>query len=156
MPAEALQWIRDVLTERNIPFSVCGGLAAIGYGSERALHDIDLFVPGKHFQEVVAAGKEYVSKPARHYEGEGWSLEYIQFLYAGTKIEVGNAQGAKIWDVSKRKWVDLPVDFNRTSIVEVLGVPVPLMDAESLVAYKEILGREVDHADVTAILGAKS
>lgn len=40
----AAQWIVGLLRDRSIPFLICGGLAAKGYGSERELNDIDLFV----------------------------------------------------------------------------------------------------------------
>jgi hypothetical protein len=52
----AAQWIVELLRDRNIPFLICGGLAAKGYGSERDLNDIDLFVPGEDFSAVVQAG----------------------------------------------------------------------------------------------------
>ena len=52
----AAQWIVGLLRDRNIPFLICGGLAAKGYGSERDLNDIDLFVSGEHFSSVVQAG----------------------------------------------------------------------------------------------------
>jgi len=34
----AAQWIVELLGDRNIPFLICGGLAAKGYGSERDLN----------------------------------------------------------------------------------------------------------------------
>ena len=79
----AAQWIVGLLRDRNIPFLICGGLAARGYGSERDLHDIDLFVPGEHFLSVVQAGQAFVSKAAAHRQEEGWDLTYVQFKYEG-------------------------------------------------------------------------
>ncbi|ADP96744.1 hypothetical protein HP15_980 [Marinobacter adhaerens HP15] len=70
----AAEWIVSLLRERNIPFLICGGLAARGYGSQRDLHDIDLFVPGEHFLSVVQAGQPFVSKAAAHRQEEGWDL----------------------------------------------------------------------------------
>ena len=43
MHQSAAKWIVSQLRERNIPFLICGGLAARGYGSQRDLHDIDLW-----------------------------------------------------------------------------------------------------------------
>ena len=78
----ALDWIFSLLNQRKVPCVFCGGLAAIGYGSGRSLHDIDLFVPGDRFREVVQAGGKYVSKPTQHYreQSEDWDLEYVQFM----------------------------------------------------------------------------
>lgn len=75
----AAQWIVGLLRDRNIPFLICGGLAAKGYGSERDRNDIDLFVPGEHFSSVVKAGQEFVSKAAAP-TGEGWDLAYVQWI----------------------------------------------------------------------------
>lgn len=74
----AAQWIVGFLRDMNIPFLICGGLAAKGYGSERDLNDIDLFVSGEHFSSVVQAGQEFVSKAAAHRQKEGWDIEDIR------------------------------------------------------------------------------
>ncbi|MCG7931477.1 MAG: hypothetical protein ABW125_18250 [Candidatus Thiodiazotropha lotti] len=95
--SEALQWIVSLLNQHQIPFLICGGLAAIGYGSKRELNDIDLFVPGKLFKKVVLLGNEQIRKPPQRYceVSEGWGLEYVQFIYCGIKIDVGNPNGVK-------------------------------------------------------------
>ena len=151
MQTEALQWIAGVLIERQIPYQICGGLAAIAYGSDRPLNDIDLFVPRDRFAEVVSAGRPFISKPAQHYcEGE-WDLEYVQFLVDGTKIEVGNASGARIRDAATGEWTALKIDFSKSQKSVLLGIEVPLMEAQDLISYKTTLGRTVDQLDIEAI-----
>ncbi len=147
----AARWIVGLLEERNIPYLVCGGLAARGYGSGRELNDIDLFVPGEHFSSVVEAAREYISKPPNHYQEEGWDLTYVQFSYGGVKIEVGNADGPKIYDVWRKAWVPLDVDFSRCMRVKLLGLELPLMLEEDLIQYKSVLSRPVDVADIRAM-----
>ncbi|MCC5860076.1 MAG: hypothetical protein JJT90_18130 [Ectothiorhodospiraceae bacterium] len=148
----AAQWIVGILRDRNIPFLICGGLAAKGYGSERDLNDIDLFVPGEHFSSVVQAGQEYISKAARHYCEEGWDLTYVQFKYKGVKVEVGNADGPRILDAENQTWVPFVIDFSRYKTVRLLGLDLPLMLADDLVWYKSVLSRPVDIEDIRAIL----
>lgn len=147
----AAQWIVGLLRERSIPFLICGGLAAKGYGSERDLNDIDLFVPGEHFASVVQAGQEFISKAAAHRQEEGWDLTYVQFKYAGIKVEVGNADGSQIFDASNETWVPLNIDFSRYLTVHLLGLELPLMQKDDLVRYKSTLARPVDIEDVCAI-----
>lgn len=147
----AAEWIKGLLEDRNFPYLICGGLAAKGYGSERELNDIDLFVPGEHFSSVVEAAREYISKPAKHHQEEGWDLTYVQFKYEGVKVEVGNADGPKIYDVSRRIWTPLNVDFSRYKTVKVLGLELPLMLEEDLIRYKSALSRPVDIADICAM-----
>ena len=147
----AAQWIVELLRDQNIPFLICGGLAAKGYGSERALNDIDLFVPGECFSTVAEAGQEFVSKAAAHRQEEGWNLTYVQFKYEGIKVEVGNADGPQIFDVGKADWVPLEIDFSRYAIVRLLGIDLPLMLKDDLIAYKSALSRPVDIEDIRAI-----
>ncbi len=147
----ATQWIVELLRDRNIPFIICGGLAAKGYGAERDLHDIDLFVPGEHFSSVVQAGQEFVSKAAAHRQEEGWDLTYVQFKYEGIKVEVGNADGPKIFDSGNEQWVPLNIDFSRFDTVPLLGLELPLMLREDLIRYKSALSRPVDVEDIRDI-----
>lgn len=147
----AAQWIVGLLRDRHIPFQICGGLAAKGYGAERELNDIDLFVPGVHFAAVVQAGKAYISKPAAHYCEEGWDLTYVQFKYEGIKVEVGNADGAQIFDAASQVWIPLTIEFDRYETANLLGLTLPLMLKQDLVRYKTVLSRPVDIDDVRAI-----
>lgn len=151
MAKEALHWIVGLLRSRSVPFVVCGGLAARGYGSTRPLHDIDLFVPAARFAEVVQAGGPFTSKPAQRYREEGWNVEYVQFIYHGTKIELGNAEGVEVQDHATGQWVALEIDFAQCERACLFGEEVPLMAREHLVAYKRHLGRPVDLVDVEAI-----
>lgn len=130
---------------------ICGGLAAIAYGSRRPLNDIDLFVSDEHFQAVVAFGAGFISKPPQIYCGEGWDLEYVQFNHHGTKVEVGNAADAKIFDDAKNAWIELDIDFENVQRLHVLGVDLPIMSAAALINYKKKLDRAVDREDIAQI-----
>jgi len=152
----AAEWIVGLLRDRNIPFLICGGLAAQGYGSERDLNDIDLFVPGEHFSSVVQAGLEFMSKSAARRQEEGWDLTYVQFKYEGIKVEVGSADNPRIFEASNQTWIPLSIDFSRLATVRLLGLDLPLMLREDLVRYKTALSRPVDIEDVHAITGRES
>ena len=136
MKENALAWIVEILQENRVPFSICGGLAANFYGSERPLNDIDLFVPDEYFSDVVEAGAKYISKPAQHYceKAEGWDLEYVQFIFEGVKIEVGNSKNAKVYDTSASRWHELIIDFQDTVKGKILGSEVSVMPVTDLVS----------------------
>ena len=130
-------------------------LAVIGKVSAPAsriqVNDIDLFVPGEHFSSVVQAGQEFVSKAAAHRQEEGWDLTYVQFKYEGIKVEVGNANGPRIFDLGSQTWIPLNIDFSRYKTMHLLGLDLPLMLKEDLVRYKSALSRPVDIEDIRAI-----
>lgn len=153
MHRQAIQWIVALLNARSIPFQICGGLAARGYGASRALNDIDLFVPGEHFQTVVADGDAHISKPAGHYCEEGWDLTYVQFVHSGVKIEVGSTDQPRIFDALQQRWIPLSIDLSRSVTVTLLGLELPLMMKEDLVSYKSALSRPVDLEDLRAMQG---
>jgi hypothetical protein len=153
MNIEALVWITGLLADNEVPYLICGGLAAFAYGSKRAINDIDIFVPEEKFDQVVSLGKKHVSKPAKHYlkKAEGWNVKYVQFKYKETKIEVGSSKGVEIFDTTSKQWIELRINFSRIEYRSVYGIRIPLMDRENLISYKKALGRSVDIQDVEAM-----
>jgi hypothetical protein len=85
--AEALEWIIGFLESRDIPYLICGGLAAIAYGSQRPLHDIDLYVPEQNYQAVAEFGRKYITYGPERLTDSHWNIEYVQFNYVGQEIE---------------------------------------------------------------------
>jgi hypothetical protein len=148
----ALRWIVNILEERSLPFLVVGGLAARAYGATRPVADIDLYVPSEGLASVFEAVRPNVKRAlARHVDAH-WDLEFMQLEYGGEVIELGVADGAKYWDSRAGRWRDAAVDFKAAEIHELYGISVPVMPRKELLTYKERLGREVDRADVEAIL----
>ena len=66
-------------------------------------------------------------------------------------MEVGNADGPRIFDAGNKTWVPLNIDFSRYATVHLLGLELPLMLKEDLIRYKSALLRPVDIEDVRAI-----
>jgi hypothetical protein len=66
-------------------------------------------------------------------------------------VEVGNADGAQIFDAGNKTWVPLNIDFSRYATVQLLGLNLPLMLKDDLVQYKTLLSRPVDIEDIRAI-----
>jgi GrpB-like predicted nucleotidyltransferase (UPF0157 family) len=149
--AAALRWIVETLRRQDIPYAVCGGLAAIAYGSRRRLNDIDIFVPEAGFDAIVNAGRALVTKdPARRREG-GWDVKYVQFTCGGQKIEVGSTENARILDASAGAWLDFALSFEACRDVRLLGQVVRVMGLVELIDCKRTLGRDVDREDIGAI-----
>ncbi len=147
----ALDWIVSYLERHDIPYLMCGGLAAQAYGSARPLADIDLYVPDQFLNQVSAMGRDYVSFGPAHYVDEKWDLTFVQFVYEGQKIEVGSDRECKILDSRTGEWHKKNIDFDRYNLVSLYGKLVRVMKKDDLIAYKLKLSREVDLDDISQI-----
>ena len=145
---EALEWVVDFLDSENIPYLICGGLAAMAYGSKRALNDIDLFVPESMYQAVVRFGQAFITYGPERLHDAHWNIDYVQFTYKGQMIEVGSNKDIQIFDAISQKWHPITLDFNDYNNILLFGKTVRVMTKETLIDYKSKLNREVDKIDI--------
>jgi len=149
---KALTWIIEYFEFNNIPYLICGGLAAIAYGSQRPLNDIDIYVPDSKYQEVVNYGKEFISFGPERFKNKYWNVDYVQFNYMGQKIEIGSSENVEIFDAFKHEWYRKELDFDMYTRVVVFGKELRVMKKNYLIDYKRKLDREVDKIDIEQIL----
>lgn len=147
----ALKWIISLLESNNHPYLICGGLAAIAYGSKRPLNDIDLFTSEKTYRELIELGKNYITFGPERYKDQYWNIDYVQFTFDGQKIEIGSSDAAKIFDATNNEWITLNIDFDSYTLLNILGKQVRIMNKADLVDYKQKLGRDVDITDIEQI-----
>lgn len=145
---KAITWIIEFLEENKIPYIICGGLACIGYGSNRALHDIDFYVPKKDFAKVVEFGKDYISMSACRVQNINWDIEFVQFTYKGIKIEIGSDNNIKTCNRKNGGWFHEKIKFDKYSLINLYGRDLKVMNIEDLIEYKSRLLREVDKLDL--------
>lgn len=147
----ALQWITDELTERNIPFAIVGGLAANAYGATRPLNDIDIDVPDAVLPVLAVELREYLAFGPDRAVSECFDCALVGFTFGGQEIELSGAESMKILDRSSGEWLDWPTDLAAVESRHLLGITVPVMAREPLIAYKRLAGRDTDLADVQEI-----
>jgi hypothetical protein len=149
---DALEWITDLLAGLEIRYQVVGGLAAVAYGSDRSLVDIDLYVPAaSDLDRVVAAAADGVTRAPRRHVDEHWDLTFMKVVWGGWDIEIAEASTARVWDQRRGDWVGARIDFQRSETRDVDGVPIHVMPRAQLMDYKTGLGREVDRLDLQAL-----
>lgn len=146
--ARALQWIADALERVGARYQVVGGLAARAYGATRPLVDLDLYVEGERFDSALDEVGAFCTWGPTAYRDDTWDLTFAKLDRAGVRIELARAEGARYFDRIWGAWVDQGIDFSRSERREVLGVLVPVMPREQLVAYKRALARDVDRVDL--------
>ena len=147
----ALRFIVTLLRKYTIPFQIGGGFAARVYGSERELADIDIAMPEDRFDELLPEIREYVVSGPERYLDEQWDVQLLTLNYEGQEIELVGSMGKKFFNKQEGKWIDSPSDFSSSYFTTVYGIEVPIMAKDKLIAYKKMLGRDVDVADVKAI-----
>ena len=146
--ADALRWIVGLLESLGVPFQAVGGLAARAYGAHRPLNDLDFYVPTDRLADIAAAAGDRVVRPPTSYRDEAWDLTFMRMEYLGCAIELGGADGARLYDRQCGVWRSAAIDFSRSVPRRVLGVEVPTIPRDELVAYKRALGRDVDLSDL--------
>jgi len=144
----ALEWLKAVCDSKQVEFQIVGGLAATIHGGSREVADIDLYIQKSDVERILPQLSCYISRPLTHYIEGSWDLEYLQLIYKSQKIEIGLFPGTKIKSSKNGLWYELQTDFSKSVLKSYWGVEVPVISISSLIAYKRILGREVDLIDI--------
>lgn len=154
--AVALRWCVDLFDRCGAEFQVVGGLAARAYGASRPLVDLDFYVSSARYTDVIrAAGARCIWGPRAH-RGEHWDLTFAKLRHKGVPIELGDPADARYFDRVRDEWVEQAVDFARSEIRELLGIPVSVMPREQLIEYKRGLDRDVDRLDLEQMTDSRS
>lgn len=149
----ALAWLKARLETEQIDWQIVGGLAARIHGGRRPVADIDLYIPSDQAARLLPHLQPFLTKPLQHYCEAGWDLEYCQLIYQGQKIEIGLTPGSRIFSDHDERWYPLAIDFAGSVIGHYGDLAVPVMPVAELIAYKQILGREVDLIDIDQLSG---
>jgi hypothetical protein len=145
---EALKWIVGLLKKHDIAFQISGGFAVRLYGSDRELHDIDIGVPDDGLQKLHDDVKDYITFGPEKYSDSSWNLQLMSLKYKGQKIDLAGRDTISFFDRNTMKWIPGHRDLTNFELKEIYGLEVPVIPKESLVAYKNKLGRDVDLIDV--------
>ncbi|MEQ5872712.1 hypothetical protein J4E08_22905 [Sagittula sp. NFXS13] len=146
----ALSWIVCEAKRHHLPYQVVGGLAALAHGGSRPLHDIDLYMPfgNPNWEKFLESTGEYVVwGPETIIDGQ-WDLTYLKINYHGQKIEIGDSADLRIQNYKTGEWIEQAIDYESSVSKSVLGCQIDVMPLGQLMAYKAILGRDVDQQDI--------
>lgn len=127
---------------------VVGGLAARSYGATRPLADIDFYIPRDRFTDLVPVVADHIVFGPKPFTGGGWDLVFMKLEIEGQVVEVGDGSDVRVRGGAEDPWIDVSVDFNRVERRRIFGLEVPVIPKADLLAYKRLLGREVDLRDL--------
>jgi hypothetical protein len=148
---KSFHWIVSILNKHQVPFVISGGFAAKIYGSPRALNDIDIDIPEKHFDLILKDIKPYIIYGPSHYLDERWDLQLITLNHKGQEIDLSSGDTLKICDARTGIWQDMPSDFENVEHKKVFGIMVPVIKRDDLINYKSMLSGEHQKIDIQAI-----
>ena len=149
----ALAWLVVLIDKASCPYQIVGGLAAKAYGSMRPLVDIDLYVPGKCLEKLSALAGSYLLHPPTYHKDDAWDLTYMSVMYGNQKIEIASSDNAKIFNRLVRKWQVQLIDYQLSNRSQLFDTELFIMPLDQLLAYKSMLGRDVDLEDIKDITG---
>ena len=138
---KVLEWIVEIISINDIDYQITGGLAANLYGSGREVYDIDIEVSDLDVWRLGFLCEDYIVYGPSRYVDEHFDLLLMTLDYGGQLIDVCGIDSMSIR--GERQEIDLG------SSVEVDGYRV--VGLGDLIAYKKLLGRDVDLIDIRNI-----
>ena len=144
---KAFHWIINILKKHGIEYKISGGFAALAYGVDRELADIDIEMADTDILKVAEDAKSYIIFGPARYKDEKWDLQLMTLNYEGQEIDIASTN-AKIFNQATRQWEEIPSDLKNYELKEAFGMNVPVETLDSLITYKLKLAREVDVEDV--------
>lgn len=147
----ALIWITNILKKHQIPFQITGGLAAIAYGANRPLADIDIDIPDNRFDLIINDVKPYIVFGPAHLKSDKWDLMLMTLNYHGQEIDLSGADSTHIYNEKTAKWIKLNENLSEVTQQKIFDLELPVIPIKSLIYYKKILAREVDLFDIDQI-----
>lgn len=146
---KVLAYLVEKLNAVGIEFQVSGGLAAIVHGATRPLYDIDLEIHKEDVETVRALFKDYITEDWNNdLEGpdDQFDIWIMKLEIDGVPIDINQVE--EVYLISKTGERTLQPSAMDTEPKEFMGLILPALRKEPLVAYKRTLGREVDLEDI--------
>jgi hypothetical protein len=150
-PEKAFLWITHLLEIHGVPFQITGGLAARIHGASRPLADIDIDMDYSAAETFFADVDQWIVSGPDHVEGENWNILYCTLIYKGQSIDLCDTERAFIRGGPEESWRAYIVNLDQPEWREVYGKKTPIMPKDKLIAYKKILNRDVDRADIAGL-----
>ena len=145
----AVRWLIRCLDAAAACYQFSGGFAGNLHGSRWPLHDLDVDVAKQDLPRLAALLQPYVYHPFGLSEDAEFRLDLLRAKFEGVGIDVNQAEDA--YGRSAEQWVPLGTDLARRQRVPLLDLHVWVQPLEALIAYKELIGRSADVAELRAL-----
>jgi hypothetical protein len=146
---QALRGLVGMLDEVGASYQFTGGFAGNLHGSKWPLHDLDLDVARADLPRLAERLRPFTTSPLGLYLDDEFELQLLRGEIAGVPIDVSQVEEAFARVGGRR--VPLGTTLLQRRRVPVLDFEVWVQPLEELIAYKVLLGRQADLADLRAL-----
>jgi hypothetical protein len=144
-----LRRLVSILDEAGACYQFTGGFAGNLHGSRWPLHDLDVDVARTDLPRLGELLRPYTIRPLGLYVDHEFELQLLRAEFEGVAIDVSQAEAAYARTGGQR--VPLGTHLVHRQRVRVLEMEVWVQPLAELIAYKELLGRSADVADLKAL-----
>jgi predicted nucleotidyltransferase len=130
----------QLLLEEQVKFIIVGAYALGAHGYPRATGDIDIWV------EPSPDNAKKVIRTLIKFKSPLFNVSEKDFETEGTIFQIGVAP-RRIDLITKIDGVDFQTAYSRKNVIDVDGLPIPVLAVEDLITNKESTGREKDALD---------
>lgn len=148
---EAFMWIVGILEKYDVPYRISGGFAARVYGAKRRLADIDIEIPDRRFKEILPEINKYIKEGPKRFKDKQMNTYGLSMEYKKQVIDLSGTGSEVLFDSLKKKWVKSKIDLSKVAKKKVYGKVVNVIRKKDLIAYKNMIRRDVDILDIEAI-----
>jgi hypothetical protein len=147
----ALRGLVGLLDAAGACWQFTGGFAGNLHGSRWPLHDLDVDVARDDLPRVAEMLKPYTTQPLGLYVDDEFELWLLRAEIDGQAINVSQAEEAYARVGGRRVSLNTRLELRQRT--EALGLAVWVQPLGELIAYKRLLGRTADLADLRALPG---
>lgn len=143
----ALDAILAAFDTLGVPYAATGGLAGNLHGSHWPLHDLDFDVPSDALPRLAAAFAPAVTFGPAAYRDDEFVLDLLTLQIEDTSIDLAAAESVCLVRAGGGT-IPSPTDLRRTEVRPLAARDVRVIPLADLIAYKRIIGRYADVADL--------
>ena len=148
----ALRCLVGILNEAGACYQFTGGFAGNLHGSGWPLHDLDVDVAQADLLQVAELLRPYTTRPLGLYVDDEFELQLWRGEIEGVEIDISQVEEAYARVGGQR--VPLGTSLAHRQQVPMLDMEVWVQPLAELIAYKELLGRSADLADLGRLQGS--
>jgi len=149
---KVLSFLAEIFKENTVEFQITGGLAAIAYGAQRPLYDIDIDIYKKDVEKIRELLQQYIVEDWNNeVEGEedNFNLWMMSLEVDGVPIDISQIEDSHIRRVGG-EWMPQPEVMNTEKRV-ISGIELPVQSRQDLIEYKRLIARDTDLEDIRQI-----